>query len=132
MMTDSIADMLTRVRNASRAGLKTAQIPYSKMKESVLKVLVTEGFLSGMQVVGDEATQKTLVVTLKYAGNQTRVLTGLSRISRPGRRVYVGHEDLRTVRGGLGVTILSTSKGIMSDHQARQHHLGGEALCKVW
>lgn len=131
MMTDTIADMLTRVRNASRAGLETAQIPYSKMKESVLKVLVQEGFLSNMQVAG-EGTKKMLVVGLKYAGRDTRVLTGLSRISRPGRRVYLGHEDLRTVRGGLGVTILSTSKGIMSDHQARQQHLGGEAICKVW
>lgn len=131
MMTDTIADMLTRVRNASRAGLETAQIPYSKMKESVLKVLVMEGFLSNMQVVG-EGTQKMLVVGLKYADRDTRVLTGLSRISRPGRRVYLGHEDLRTVRGSLGVTILSTSKGIMSDHQARQQHLGGEAICKVW
>lgn len=131
MMTDTIADMLTRVRNASRAGLETAQIPYSKMKESVLKVLVVEGFLSSMQVVG-EGTKKMLVVGLKYAGRDTRVLTGLSRISRPGRRVYLGHEDLRTVRGSLGVTILSTSKGIMSDHQARQQHLGGEAICKVW
>lgn len=131
MMTDAIADMLTRVRNASRAGLETAQIPYSKMKESVLKVLVQEGFLANMQVVG-EGTKKALVVGLKYAGRDTRVLTGLSRVSRPGRRVYLGHEDLRTVRGGLGVTILSTSKGIMSDHQARQQHLGGEAICKVW
>jgi small subunit ribosomal protein S8 len=131
MMTDPIADMLTRVRNASRAGLETAQIPYSKMKESVLKVLVQEGFLANMQVAG-EGTQKALVVGLKYADRDTRVLTGLSRVSRPGRRVYLGHEDLRTVRGGLGVTILSTSKGIMSDHQARQQHLGGEAICKVW
>lgn len=131
MMTDTIADMLTRVRNASRAGLETAQIPYSKMKESVLKVLVLEGFLSNMQVVG-EGTKKMLVAGLKYADRDTRVLTGLSRISRPGRRVYLGHEDLRTVRGSLGVTILSTSKGIMSDHQARQQHLGGEAICKVW
>ncbi len=131
MMTDTIADMLTRVRNASRAGLETAQIPYSKMKECVLKVLVQEGFLVSMQVVG-EGTKKALVVGLKYVDRDTRVLTGLSRISRPGRRVYLGHEDLRTVRGGLGVTILSTSKGIMSDHQARQQHLGGEAICKVW
>lgn len=131
MMTDSIADMLTRIRNASRAGQETVQIPYSKLKESVLKVLVTEGFLSGMQTAG-EGTRKMLVVGLKYAGRQIRVLAGLSRISRPGRRVYLGCDELRAVRGGMGVTVLSTSKGIMSDHQARQQHLGGEAVCKVW
>lgn len=131
MMTDSISDMLTRVRNANRAGLETVQVPYSKMKENILKVLVSEGFISGIVVAG-EKTKKALVASLKYVGRQTRVMNGLSRISRPGRRVYVGHEDLRTERSGLGVTILSTSKGIMSDHQARQQHLGGEALCKVW
>ncbi len=131
MMTDSIADMLTRIRNANSAGLGTAQIPYSRMKEDILKVLKTEGFISDIQLAGD-GVKKTLVVTIKYMDRNTRVLTGISRISTPGRRVYVGHEDLRTVRGGLGVTILSTSKGIMSDHQARQQHLGGEAICKAW
>lgn len=131
MMTDSIADMLTRVRNANSAGLETAQIPYSRMKEDILKVLKAEGFISDFQVVG-EGVKKALVVTIKYMGRTTRVLTGLDRVSTPGRRVYVGHEDLRTVRGGLGVTILSTSKGIMSDQQARQQHLGGEVLCKAW
>lgn len=131
MMTDSIADMLTRIRNANSAGLPTAQIPYSRMKADILKVLQSEGFISDIQVAG-EGTKKALVVTIKYMGRNTRVITGISRISTPGRRVYVGHEDLRTVRGGLGVTILSTSKGIMSDHQARQQHLGGEAICKAW
>lgn len=131
MMTDTIADMLTRVRNASKAQLGTVQIPYSKVKESILKVLQSEGFLGDIQTAG-EGTKKALVVTLKYAGRNIRVLSGLSRISKPGRRVYLGHEDLRVVKGGLGVTILSTSKGIMSDHQARQQHLGGEALCKIW
>lgn len=131
MMTDPIADMLTRIRNASSAGLETAQIPYSRMKDNILKVLKDEGFIGDIQVVG-EGTKKALVVSIKYMGGDTRVITGISRISTPGRRIYVGHEDLRTVRGGLGVTILSTSKGIMSDHQARQQHLGGEAICKAW
>lgn len=131
MMTDSIADMLTRIRNANSAGLPTAQIPHSRMKEDILKVLKAEGFISDIQVVG-EGVRKALVVTIKYMDRTTRVLTGISRISTPGRRVYVGHEDMRTVRGGLGVTIMSTSRGIMSDHQARQQHLGGEAICKAW
>ncbi|PIR21160.1 MAG: 30S ribosomal protein S8 [Deltaproteobacteria bacterium CG11_big_fil_rev_8_21_14_0_20_47_16] len=130
-MTDSIADMLTRVRNANQAGHDTVQIPFSKIKENILKVLVDEGFLSDVQVAG-EGTQKSLVAGLKYVGRRTRVMSGLARISTPGRRVYLGHEDLRVVRGGLGVTILSTSKGVMTDTQARQKHLGGEAICKVW
>lgn len=130
MMTDTIADMLTRVRNANQAGLETVQIPYSKIKESILKVLQGEGFLGDIQVAG-EGTKKALVVALKYAG-RVRVLGGIDRVSKPGRRVYLGHEDLKVVRGGLGVTILSTSKGVMSDSQARQQHLGGEAICKVW
>lgn len=136
MMTDPIADMLTRIRNASSAGLDSAQIPYSKLKESILKVLVSEGFVADMQVAG-EGTKRALVVGLKYVGRQsigrrTRVLGGIDRISKPGRRVYVACEDLRAVKGGLDVTILSTSKGVMSDAQARQQHLGGEAICKVW
>jgi small subunit ribosomal protein S8 len=131
MMTDSIADMLTRIRNANSAGLETAQIPFTRMKANILKVLKAEGFIGDFQVAG-EGVKKMLVVTIKYMGRTTRVLTGISRISTPGRRVYVGYEDLRTVRSGLGVTILSTSKGIMSDQQARQQHLGGEAICKAW
>ncbi len=131
MMTDTIADMLTRIRNASRAGLETTQIPYSKLKENILKVLQAEGFVTDMQVVG-EGVKKFLVVSLKYVGRNTRVLSGLSRLSTPGRRVYLGHEELRGFQGGFGVTILSTSKGIMSDQQARQQHLGGEAICRVW
>lgn len=131
MMTDTIADMLTRIRNASQAGRESVQIPYSRTKENILKVLQSEGFLGDIQMAG-EGVRKALVVSLKYAGRGIRVLAGLSRVSKPGRRVYVGHEDLRIVRGGLGVTILSTSKGIMSDNQARQQHLGGEAICKVW
>lgn len=131
MMTDSIADMLTRIRNANSAGLVTAQIPYTRLKENILKILLAEGFIGDFQVVG-EGVKKAIVVGIKYMGRNVRVLTGISRISTPGRRVYVGHEDLRTVRNGLGITILSTSKGIMSDQQARQQHLGGEAICKAW
>lgn len=131
MMTDSIADMLTRIRNANSAGLEIAQVPYTRMKEDILKVLKAEGFIADYQVVG-EGVKKAAVVTIKYMGRDVRVLTGISRISTPGRRVYVGYEDLRTVRNGLGITILSTSKGIMSDQQARQQHLGGEAICKAW
>lgn len=131
MMTDSIADMLTRIRNANSAGLETAQIPFTRMKADILKVLRAEGFITDFQVAG-EGVKKMLVVTIKYMGRTTRVITGISRISTPGRRVYVGYEDLRAVRSGLGVTILSTSKGIMSDQQARQQHLGGEAICKAW
>ncbi len=131
MMTDSIADMLTRIRNASKAGLEIAQIPYTRLKEDILKVLKDEGFLGDIQVAG-EGVKKSLVVSLKYMGRRTRVLSGLSRVSKPGRRVYVSHEDMHQVRGGMGLTIISTSKGVMSDHQARQQHLGGEAICKVW
>lgn len=131
MMTDSIADMLTRIRNASRAGKETVQIPYTRLKEDILKVLKTEGFLGDIQVAG-EGVKKALVVGLKYVDRNTQVLSGLSRVSKPGRRVYIRNEDLRQVRGGMGLTIISTSKGVMSDHQARQQHLGGEAICKVW
>lgn len=129
MMTDNISDLLTRIRNANKTGLETLQIPYSKLKESVAKLLVEEGFLKDVQVVGD--SKKSLVVQMKYRQHK-HVLTGLKRVSKPGRRVYVGCDEIKPIRNGMGIAILSTPKGVMTDIKARQQRVGGEWLCSVW
>lgn len=131
MMTDTLADMLTRIRNANQAALETVDIPYSVLKERVARVIMEEGYLNDLQVV-DTGARKKLVLKLKYLPKRARVLSGLSRVSRPGRRVYMPHDKLGKVRGGMGIMVLSTPKGVMTDTQAREQHVGGEALCKVW
>lgn len=129
--TDSIADFLTRIRNGSQAGLPTVAIPHSVLRERLGRVLVAEGFLNGMELV-ESGQRKVLVVTLKYAAGQQRVIIGLERVSKPGRRMYAGYDDIKPVRSGMGVTILSTPKGIITDAAARKLRVGGEILCRVW
>ena len=128
-MTDPIADMLTRIRNANRALLPTVEIPHSKMKESLARLLKQEGYVSEVEVEGDKI--KRLKLKLKYTGRRG-VIEGLRRISRPGLRNYVRSADIPRVRGGLGVAVLSTPEGVMSGHEARRKNLGGEVVCYVW
>jgi small subunit ribosomal protein S8 len=128
-MTDPISDMLTRIRNASQAGLPTVEIPHSRLKESLAGILKREGYVSEFTVAGDKV--KNLKLRLKYEGRQG-IIEGLLRISRPGRRVYVGSTELPRVRGGLGIAVLSTSRGLMTSAEARKNRLGGEVLCHVW
>ncbi|WP_277293136.1 30S ribosomal protein S8 [Veillonella montpellierensis] len=127
VMTDPIADMLTRIRNANSAFHETVDIPASKMKAAVLDILLEEGFVKSVEVV-----ENNLKVTLKYGSNKERVITGIKRISKPGLRVYAKKEELPRVLGGLGIAVISTSKGVMSDKKARKEGLGGEVIAYVW
>lgn len=129
--TDPIADVLTRIRNASRAHHETVEVPYAKLHESLINIIINEGFLGTSEVVG-EGVNKALRVSLKYTADQRSVLTDMQRVSKPGRRMYVGHKEVKKVRGGLGIAVLSTPKGLMSDAQAREQKVGGEVLCSVW
>lgn len=129
-MTDPIADMLTRIRNALRAGHPEVSVPLSRMKLQIARVLRDEGYIEDYQVVG-EGVHRDLRLKLKYQGRQP-VIRELVRVSKPGRRVYVGREEIPRVRGGLGVAILSTPRGVLSDKEARQQGVGGELLCTVW
>jgi small subunit ribosomal protein S8 len=131
MVTDPMADMLTRIRNASLVRHRRVSVPYSKLKEAVAKILVDEGFISGYSVT-DEAPQPNLVMGMKYTGKGNPVITGLERVSKPGRRIYLGYRDIPWVRSGLGVAIVSTPKGVMTGRQARREQVGGEILCNVW
>lgn len=131
VMTDPIADMLTRIRNANSALHETVEIPGSKMKQAVLGILKEEGFIKDCEVIENEK-HVTLKVTLKYGSNNEKVITGIKRISKPGLRVYAKKEELPRVLGGLGIAVISTSKGVMSDKQARKEGLGGEVLAYVW
>ena len=130
-MTDSISDMITRIRNAHQAGHDRVEIPASKMKMGVAKVLKKEGFVKNYKLIQDKK-QGILRVYLKYTDENQPVIRGVKKISRPGRRVYRGFEDIPSVSGGFGVVILSTSKGILSDKDARSQRIGGEILCQVW
>ncbi len=129
-ITDPIADMLTRIRNANSAKHATVDIPASKMKRAIAQILLDEGYIKGVQLVEDGA-QGVIRVTLKYNGND-KVITGLRRVSKPGLRVYAGADELPRVLRGLGIAIISTSKGIMTDKKAREAHIGGEVLAFVW
>lgn len=131
MMTDPIADMLTRIRNANANSSPTVDIPYSKVKEAIAKVLVEEGYLVQHQVV-DNTPQAILRVQIKYGPDGERVIQRIQRISKPGCRVYRGYGDLKRVLDGMGISILSTSRGVVSDRQARVRKLGGEVLCEVY
>lgn len=128
-MNDPISDLLTRIRNANRALLPTVDVPHSKMKESIVGILKHEGYVTDFAVEGK--TFKTLKVKLKYQGKKS-VIEGLRRVSTPGLRRYVGATEIPRVRGGLGVAVVSTSEGVMTDNQARKKNLGGELLCYVW
>ena len=130
-MSDVIADMLTRIRNANDAKHATVDIPASNMKKSIADILVNEGYVKSYQVI-DDGKQGTIRVTLKYAGNKQKVLRGLKRVSKPGLRIYAGYEDMPKVMNGLGIAIVSTSKGIMTDKKARAAKVGGEVLAFVW
>ena len=131
MNADPIADMLTRIRNANALRYDTVSMPYSKMKESIAKIMKDQGYILDMTIEG-EGAKKTLTLTLKYGPNGERVISGLKRISKPGLRVTVESDKLPRVLRGLGIAIISTSGGLMSDAQARKAHLGGEVLCYVW
>ncbi len=130
-ITDPIADLLTRIRNANSAKHETVEIPASNLKKSICQILLDEGYIKDMKVV-DDGLQGTIVLTLKYGEKKTRVIQGLKRISKPGLRIYAGSEELPRVMRGLGVAIVSTSKGVMTDKQARKAGVGGEVLAFVW
>ncbi|BAU09965.1 30S ribosomal protein S8 [Leptolyngbya sp. NIES-3755] len=129
---DTISDMLTRIRNASLARHQTTEVPSTRMTRSIAEVLVAEGFIASVEEVG-EIPKKNLVLGLKYKGkNRKPIITALKRVSRPGLRVYKNRKDLPRVLGGIGIAIVSTSSGIMTDREARKTGIGGEVLCYVW
>lgn len=130
-ITDPIADMLTRIRNANAAKHESVEIPASNMKREIAQILVDEGYIKSYNVI-DDGKQGTIKVALKYGPGKTRVIQGMKRISKPGIRVYVSCEDMPKVMRGLGVAIVSTSKGIMTDRAARKANVGGEVLAFVW
>ncbi len=130
-ITDTIADMLTRIRNANSAKHDTVDIPASNMKKAIAQILVDEGYVKGFQVI-DDGKQGVIRMTLKYGENKTPVLTGLRRVSKPGLRIYSNCEDMPKVMKGLGIAIVSTSKGVMTDKKARKENVGGEVLAFVW
>ena len=131
VVTDTIADMLTRIRNANGMRYSEVSIPASNLKISLAKILKDEGFIEDYKVLKDDV-QGTIVVTLKYGENKERVITGLKRISKPGLRVYAKANEVPKVLNGLGIAIISTSKGVMTDKEARKENLGGEVLCYIW
>jgi small subunit ribosomal protein S8 len=132
MVNDSIADMLTRIRNAQTARHESVSIETSIMKKSIAQILLDEGYIAAFDEVDNGKTNKDLVITLKYVNKNQKVITGLKRISKPGRRIYAGCEELPKVLGGLGIVIVSTSKGVMTDREARKLGIGGEVLAYVW
>ncbi len=131
-MTDPIADMLTRIRNANTAKHDTVDVPASKMKEAIANILLEEGYIKAVDIV-EEGNFKTIRITLKYGKDKNeKIITGIKRISKPGLRVYAGKDELPKVLGGLGVAIISTNKGVLTDKQAREAQVGGEVLAFVW
>ena len=130
-ITDTIADMLTRIRNASSARHETVDIPASNMKKSIAQILVDEGFVKSFQVIED-GKQGVIRMTLRYVDGKTPVITGMRRVSKPGLRIYSNCEDMPKVMKGLGIAIVSTSKGVMTDKKARKENVGGEVLAFVW
>ncbi len=130
-ITDSIADMLTRIRNANSAKHDTVQIPASNIKKSIAQILVDEGYIKSYKVIED-GKQGVIEIALKYGPNKSQVITGLRRVSKPGLRIYSNCEDMPKVQNGLGIVILSTSKGIMTDKDARKANVGGEVLAYIW
>ena len=130
-ITDPVADMLTRIRNANNAKHDTVDVPASNMKKSIAQILLDEGYIKNFQVVED-GTQGVIHIALKYNAGKEKVITGLRRVSKPGLRVYVGADELPRVLRGLGIAIISTSKGVMTDKKARELNVGGEVLAFVW
>ena len=132
-MTDPIADMLTRIRNANVAHFETVRMPGSKLKESLASILAAEGYIAGYQV-GEVPGKpgKTLEITMKYTSDRERTISGIKRVSKPGLRIYARADKIPRVLGGLGVAVVSTSKGLMTDREACQKRMGGEVLCYVW
>lgn len=130
-ISDTIADMLTRIRNANSAKHESVDIPASNVKKAIAQILQDEGYINGFQVIED-GKQGIIRVALKYGPNKSQVITGLRRVSKPGLRIYSNVEDMPKVMKGLGIAILSTSKGIMTDKQARKNNVGGEVLAFVW
>jgi small subunit ribosomal protein S8 len=132
-MTDPIADMLTRVRNANTAMHDTVRMPSSKLKEALAAILLREGYIEGFNVADDPARPgRVLEISMKYTPERARTISGIRRISKPGLRVYTKADKLPRVLGGLGVAVVSTSQGLMTDREARQRRVGGEVLCYVW
>jgi small subunit ribosomal protein S8 len=131
MMTDPIADLLTRIRNANRARKDTTDVPWSKVKEAIARVLADEGFLREVSV-NDESGRKILRVSLKYDEFRRPVMSGIRRVSRPSLRIYVGGREIPVIRKGLGISVLSTPKGVIADRVARKENVGGEVICSVW
>jgi len=129
--TDPIADMLTRIRNANQALQPETRMPSSKLKEQIATILSEEGFIESF-AVADARVGRELTVRLRYGDDRSRVMKNLERVSKPGRRVYRGASDIPRVRGGIGVSIVSTSDGVMTDREARRRKVGGEVLCEVW
>ena len=130
-ITDPIADMLTRIRNANNSRHVSVDIPASNMKKAIAKILLDEGYVKNVEYI-DDATQGVIRITLKYAENKQKVITGLKRVSKPGLRIYASKEELPRVLKGLGIAIISTSKGIMTDKEARRQNIGGEVLAFIW
>ena len=130
-ITDPVADMLTRIRNANSAKHPTVDVPASNLKKAIAKILLEEGYIKAYEVQ-DDGTQGVIKITLKYLGKQEKALSGLRRVSKPGLRVYAGADELPRVLKGLGIAIISTSQGVMTDKKARELHVGGEVLAFVW
>ena len=130
-MTDPIADMLTRIRNANQNRAAKVSMPSSKMKETIASILKEEGYITNYTIEKNDV-QNTLTLTLKYGTNKERVITGLKRISKPGLRVYAGADEIPTVLNGLGIAIISTPKGVMTDKMARKNNVGGEVIAYIW
>lgn len=130
-MSDPLADMITRIRNAGMVNFRTVDVPLSTLKVGVAKVLKDEGYIEDYQILKD-TVQGTMRINLKYGANGEKVVTGLSRVSKPGKRIYVKADKIPKVMSGLGIAVLSTSQGIITDQQARQLGVGGEVLCNVW
>lgn len=130
-ITDPIADLLTRIRNANSAKHETVDVPASNMKKAIVEILHNEGYIKSYQVIDDDR-QGVIRITLKYGQNHEKTISGLKRVSKPGLRIYAGAEELPRVLGGLGIAVVSTSKGVMTDREARKLGIGGEVLAFVW
>ncbi len=130
-MTDPIADMLTRIRNANMVGHESVDVPASKLKKSIAEILVNEGYIAGFDVIED-TKQGIIRIQMKYGQNKEKVITGIKKISKPGLKVYAKKDEIPKVLGGLGIAIISTSKGVITDKEARKQNVGGEVLCFVW
>ena len=131
-MTDPIADLLTRIRNAQTAHHESFEVPYSRIKHDIIKLLYEEGFIGSFRLVESECGRKKISIALRYTAKKEPMVSSITRMSRPGRRYYLGYEDIRPVRNGLGLGIFSTSKGLLTDRQAREEKVGGELLFTVW